>query len=60
MTFQLGDEKVAFTTMGEFTAFVFGGETDEARAVPPLPPGLGQLLGRAFPMPLLWYGYNYV
>jgi predicted N-acetyltransferase YhbS len=60
VAFRRGDEAVAFGNMGRFTAFLFGGDTEEARAVPQAPPGLARLLGRAFPMPLLWYGYNYV
>jgi len=47
-------------TRGALTALLFGGETDEARAIAPAPEPVAEALNRAFPMPLLWYGYNYV
>ena len=55
-----GGETVELRTVGELTALVFGGETDEARAVPPPPPAIRAACEVAFPLPLLWYGYNYV
>lgn len=53
-------ESVVLETMGQLTALVFGGETEEARCVPPLPEGVHEAVATAFPLPLLWYGYNYV
>jgi GNAT superfamily N-acetyltransferase len=53
-------EGAGLATMGELTALVFGGETDEARAVPNLPPSVRAAVDEVFPLPLLWYGYNYV
>jgi predicted N-acetyltransferase YhbS len=47
-------------TMGQLTALVFGGETEEARALPEIPSALRAGIAAAFPLPLLWYGYNYV
>jgi predicted N-acetyltransferase YhbS len=57
---RLRGEVLELATMGELTALVFGGDTEEARRVPPAPPRLAALLAEAFPIPLLWYGYNYV
>jgi hypothetical protein len=42
------------------TALVFGGETGEAHTAPKLPTTLAEAVARVFPLPLLWYGYNYV
>ena len=53
-------ETLKLETMGQLTALVFGGDTDEAHAVPEIPPSLRPVLDAAFPLPLLWYGYNYV
>jgi len=44
----------------QLTALLFGGETEDARAVPPLPPLIQEAVARALPLPLPWYGYNYV
>lgn len=52
----LAGETHTLDTMGRLTAFAFGGDTDEARDVPPPPAAFAP----AFPMPLVWYGYNYV
>jgi hypothetical protein len=56
----LGSESADLPTMGQLTALVFGGDTPEAHAVPELPPALRAACDTAFPLPLLWYGYNYV
>jgi len=53
-------ESARLDSMGQLTAVVFGGETGEARALPDLSPGLRSALTEALPLPLLWYGYNYV
>jgi hypothetical protein len=45
---------------GPLAALVFGGDTTEAQAIPPLSGELGRTLMKLFPLPLLWYGYNYV
>jgi hypothetical protein len=58
--FQLGTERYEVGAPGPLAALVFGGETEEARAIPPRTGELGRVLSRLFPMPLLWYGYNYV
>ncbi|HEX3000439.1 MAG TPA: GNAT family N-acetyltransferase [Armatimonadota bacterium] len=55
-----GDDSYQLENMGQLTALVFGGNTEEARAVPQPPETLQPLLARLFPLPLLWYGYNYV
>jgi GNAT superfamily N-acetyltransferase len=60
LCFCLGEESAALPTRGMVTALLFGGETEEARAVPPLAGRLGETLAALFPLPLLWYGYNYV
>ncbi|NLC59113.1 MAG: GNAT family N-acetyltransferase [Armatimonadetes bacterium] len=60
VSFQLGSERYELETLGQLTALVFGGTTAEARQVPPPPPRLGAVLRQLFPLPLLWYGYNYV
>jgi predicted N-acetyltransferase YhbS len=53
-------ERVVLSTMPQLTALVFGGETEEARALPELAPTLREATDEVFPLPLLWYGYNYV
>jgi ribosomal protein S18 acetylase RimI-like enzyme len=58
--FMLDGESYAVDTLGRLTALIFGGDTAEARDVPPLTGRLGETLRALFPMPLLWYGYNYV
>lgn len=58
--FRLGDESYELESLSQLTALVFGGTTEEARNVPPPPPRIGRVLQRLFPLPLLWYGYNYV
>jgi hypothetical protein len=58
--FTLAGETYAVDTPGRLTALVFGGETAEARDIPPLTGRIGDALRILFPMPLLWYGYNYV
>ncbi len=55
-----GADRVQLETPGELTALVFGGDTAEARAVPELPREMALLARQAFPLPLLWYGFNYV
>jgi hypothetical protein len=59
-SFQLGSERYEIAAPGPLAALLFGGETEEARAIPPRTGELGRVLSRLFPMPLLWYGYNYV
>ena len=51
---------VRLENRGQLTALVFGGHTEEAGALPDFPPALRGHLDRALPLPLLWYGYNYV
>ena len=51
---------VRLENRGQLTALVFGGHTEEAGALPDFPPALREQLDRALPLPLLWYGYNYV
>jgi hypothetical protein len=55
-----GAETLLFETPGQVAALLFGGETEEARDLPPLTGRLGETLRTLLPMPLLWYGYNYV
>lgn len=56
----VGRESGVLETMGQLTALVFGGESEEARAIPPLPEAVHEAVAAVFPLPLLWYGYNYV
>ena len=60
ISFEYAGERYALANRGQLTALVFGGSTEEARSIPEAPPGVGEILKRIFPMPLLWYGYNYV
>ena len=60
ISFEYGGERYALANRGQLTALVFGGSTEEARSIHEVPPGLGVILKRLFPMPLLWYGFNYV
>jgi predicted N-acetyltransferase YhbS len=69
MTVTAGDETVTFAWRGQeyevgapgpLAALLFGGETEEARALPACPAELGALFRSLFPLPLLWPGYNYV
>lgn len=53
-------ETVRLETTGMLTALLFGGNTEEARALPPLSDGVLAALRGVLPLPLLWYGYNYV
>jgi predicted N-acetyltransferase YhbS len=55
-----GGESVTLDSMGQLTALLFGGDTPEARAVPELPAAVRAACDVAFPLPLLWYGYNYI
>jgi predicted N-acetyltransferase YhbS len=55
-----GSEQLEFRTVGELTAFVFGGNTEEALSAPRPSEALTRRLAGLFPLPLLWYGYNYV
>jgi hypothetical protein len=55
-----GGERATLESMAHLTALVFGGETEEAHAVPPLPPTVRRAVDAVFPLPLPWYGYNYV
>jgi predicted N-acetyltransferase YhbS len=58
--FELGPQSYEVAAPGPIAALLFGGDTEEARALPPCEGALGALLARLFPLPLLWYGYNYV
>jgi hypothetical protein len=58
--FELGGQSYEVTAPGPLAALIFGGHTEEARAIPPLSGELGRALASLFPLPLLWYGYNYV
>lgn len=55
-----GGQSCVLDSMGQLTALVFGGDTEEARSLPLLPDRVRQGVDAAFPLPLLWYGYNYV
>ena len=59
-TFALGGEQYHVSAPGPLAALLFGGDTEEARAIPPCSGALGELLRAVFPLPLLWQGYNYV
>lgn len=53
-------ETVLLENAAQLTALVFGGETEEARALPLFSPAVQEVVASALPLPLLWYGYNYV
>lgn len=57
---QAAGETVFLEKAAQLTALIFGGNTEEARAVPSLSPSVQAVVGEALPLPLLWYGYNYV
>lgn len=54
------EETTVLATMAELTALVFGSEAEEGRALAELPPTVRDRVSAVFPLPLLWYGYNYV
>lgn len=56
----LDGERMTLNTRGEASAFLFGGDTEEAGAIPEPPPGIFAALQGVLPIPLPWYGYNYV
>jgi predicted N-acetyltransferase YhbS len=60
MTLSADGERYRIEGAGSLAALLFGGDTDEARAIPPADGRVRQLLERLFPIPLLWQGYNYV
>jgi hypothetical protein len=47
-------------TWSQLTSLVFGGPTAEARAVPAMGAAAAAAVAELFPLPLLWYGFNYV
>lgn len=53
-------ESVLLQDSSQLTALLFGGETEEARAFPSLSPAVREVVNATLPLPLLWYGYNYV
>lgn len=53
-------ETALLENAAQLTALLFGGETEEARALPSLSPAVSAAVAAALPLPLLWYGYNYV
>jgi hypothetical protein len=58
--FALGGERYEVAAPGPLAALLFGGDSEEARSLPPREGRLGALLETLFPLPLVWYGYNYV
>jgi len=59
-TFALGGEQSHVSAPGPLAALLFGGDTEEARTLPPCAGTLGELPHAFFPSPLLWQGYSYV
>lgn len=57
---EVDGESYTLESPGPLAALLFGGDTEEARAIPPLTGRVGALLEALFPMPLLAYGYNFV
>lgn len=55
----LPGDSIVLTT-GQLPALLFGGDTEEARAIPPLNGRVGALLQSLFPIPLPTYGYNFI
>jgi hypothetical protein len=53
-------EQYEIAAPGPLAALLFGGDTDEARRIPPLRGRMGELLRKILPLPLFWYGYSYV
>jgi predicted N-acetyltransferase YhbS len=60
VSFALGAQRYAVAAPGPLAALLFGGDTEEARSLPARQGPLGALLETLFPLPLVWYGYNYV
>jgi predicted N-acetyltransferase YhbS len=58
--FSLGADRLAAAAPGPLAALLFGGETEEALSAPRAEGALGEALATLFPLPLFWYGYNYV
>jgi predicted N-acetyltransferase YhbS len=58
--FTLGAQRYEVAAPGPLAALLFGGETEEAQSLPRCEGRLAQVLCSLFPLPLLWYGYNYV
>jgi GNAT superfamily N-acetyltransferase len=59
-TFELGTEQYHVPSPGPLAALLFAGETEEARAIPPRAGALGEVLNALFPLPLFYYGYDFV
>lgn len=55
-----GGNEVELATMAHLTALVFGSELEFQAALPDAAPVKFALLGGILPLPLPWYGYNYV
>jgi predicted N-acetyltransferase YhbS len=58
--FEVDGENYVLETPGQLAALLFGGDTEEARKIPPRTGKVGTLLEALFPMPLLAYGYNFI
>jgi GNAT superfamily N-acetyltransferase len=58
--FALGGDSLEVGAPGPLAALLFGGETEEAQAAPRARGRLAERLDALLPLPLLWYGYNYV
>lgn len=55
-----GGESVRLAGMDALTLLLFGAITEDAARLPPLPIGAQAALDNVLPLPLPWYGYNYV
>lgn len=55
-----GGDEVELTTMAQLTALVFGSELEYQAALPDAAPVKFAQLSGVLPIPLPWYGYNYV
>lgn len=55
-----GSDSARLESFSQLTALIFGGGSDDAQRLPPLPDAIQTAAAVAFPLPLLWYGFNYV
>jgi len=53
-------ETVLLENASQLTALIFGGDAEESLAIPRLSPAVQAASNGVLPLPLLWYGYNYV
>lgn len=60
LTVRYGQNVYHLESSAQATGLFFGEDAEVARSVPPCPPAVREALSRALPIPLPWYGFNYV